>query len=108
MNIGNGYIAEANGEYSQGSVVLEKCYGASVLGIRVRNPTTNGWAGSVKYSQDGGQTYVAMYCASCKQETSTEIIYVDLDLPTKESESDGKPGYANCIGGATCDIVEAI
>ena len=41
----------------------QACY-ASLMGVQVRSPTNDGWAGAVEWSADGGSTYSAFMCTS--------------------------------------------
>ena len=55
VDVGSGYSwhVETTAVFAKGSTVLDACF-AALLGVQVRGPTTDAWAGSVEASADGG------------------------------------------------------
>ena len=94
---GSGYASVTTGvSWAKGSTVLDAWY-HTLSGVRVRNPTTDGWVGAIEYSSDGGVTYAPFVCTDCTKGSSTALIAVDGD-----SSSAGHP--TTCLGGATCTL----
>merc|ERR1712019_266825 len=101
VNAGSGLVQEATGLHANGATVLDKCYTTEVTVLELQSPTTNGWAGSVEYSTDGGAAYTFLTCTNCGVGSSSEFIVVD-------GNADGA-GYAptECLNGDACSFVQA-
>merc|ERR1711957_541714 len=96
MDDGSGYASVTTGvHWAKGSTVLDASY-HTLSGVRVRNPTNDGWVGAIEYSSDGGVTYSPFVCTDCTEGSSTALIAVDGD-------SDGDIP-TTCFGGATCTL----
>jgi len=99
VNHGSGdYASVTTGQkWETGSTVLIAAY-STLLGVKVRNPTTDGWIGSVEYSSDGGDSYVPFLCTDCTVGSSTASILVDGDsAPTTQ--------VTTCLDGNSCILV---
>ena len=62
---GNGYkevTGASTDYYAIGSTVVNGVCYPGLLGVQVRGPSLNGWAGSIEASIDGGNTYAPMVC----------------------------------------------
>ena len=96
---GNGYVGVINGSYSTNAVVLNQCY-SGIVGVQVRGPTTNGWAGSIKTTgAGGGGSYSPMRCTSgCTPGAGLTPISVDGN-----DSAFGTP--VACVNGETCTLV---
>ena len=73
LDSGGGFVTVASagsGDWNFGEVVLNSCY-TIIVGLRVTNPTTDGWLGSIEYSSDGGESYGYLECSSCNGGTIT-------------------------------------
>ena len=94
---GSGYAAVTSGQnWATGSTVVQTCY-TTLLGVRVTNPSTNGWIGDIEVSEGSG--YMPLNCTDCNVKGSTADIVVDGD-------SNGAGMAANeCLNGATCTLV---
>ena len=108
VNHGSGdYASVTTGQKREkGSTVLIAAY-STLLGVKVRNPTTDGWIGSVEYSDDGGDSYVPFLCTDCDTTfcgttyCDTTFILVDGDsAPTNNVYSD------TCSDGKSCILKE--
>jgi len=62
VNLGSGLVQEASGQHPEGSIVLQKCYDFAVTEVQLRGPSSNGWFGSMKYSEDEGRSYMDLVC----------------------------------------------
>jgi len=95
---GSGYEAVTSGaSWSSGETVVQACY-ATLNAVRVTNPTTDAWAGSVYLSEDGGE-YLPLFCSDCTEEGSSAYIAVD---------GDGNGAFlasTNCLNGAWCSLI---
>ena len=90
----NGEIV-SSGDYKNGEVVVDKCF-SSLDKVEVRNPTSNGWSGSVSASRDGKGSYQPFTeCAKCVPGRGKDAIVVD------HSSDRGK---AACNKGAVCEL----
>jgi len=58
---GTGFRSVASGLWERGSVVMSACFSSLAI-VRVQNPSTDGWAGSVLFSEGGGE-FRALQCA---------------------------------------------
>ena len=77
--------------------MLAECYGR-IRGVRIRNPTTDAWAGSIIYLHDNGTAVSEGVCATCSQGTSTARI-----VALGSGSTDGGAG-AHCASGRLCDV----
>ena len=70
---GNGYMSITSGQrWEVGQMVVDDCF-PPLLGVRVTNPTNNGWVGSVEISEGG--TYLPLLCTEgCTVSGSTASI----------------------------------
>ena len=94
---GSGYAWVTTGQaWALGSTVLDASY-HTLSGVRVRNPTGDGWVGAIEYSSDGGVTYAPFVCTDCTKGSSTANIAVDGD-------SDGPNAPTTCQDGTTCAL----
>ena len=88
--------------YAEGEVVLDHCY-ASLEGVQINNPMTNGWKGSVLLSLDQKKTYSPFVCEECTGSSSiTNPITVDGDEGGKDKSG------ALCLEGASCLLTTAL
>jgi hypothetical protein len=85
-----------NTVYGLSESVVSQCF-ESMDSVTVRNPTTDGWVGSITASQDFGQTYYSMVCSNCIEGASTETIGVDGD--------ENVVAATTCLSGVSCDLV---
>merc|ERR1712190_253115 len=101
VNAGSGLVQEATGLNAHGATVLDKCYTTEVSILELQNPTTDGWAGSVEYSTNGGAAYTFLTCTNCGVGSSSEFIIVD-------GNANGA-GFAptECLNGDACSFVQA-
>ena len=101
--------------WSRGSTVLLANY-TSLVGVRVRCPTTNGWAGAVEYSSDGGLSFAPLVCTSCVGGSRTDTIVVESKGNGLNARHDPpcQTGYAPpclqhlstaCLYGSVCNLV---
>ena len=64
---GAGYKRQSNKLFQTlRSTVVNKCYD-QIKGVRVRGTDNNAWVGSITFSTDGGSTYTAGACTTCKK-----------------------------------------
>ena len=95
---GSGYEAVTSGaSWSSGETVVQACY-ATLNAVRVTNPTTDAWSGSVYLSEDGGE-YLPLFCSDCTEEGSSAYIAVDGDSNGAFLAS------TNCLNGAWCSLI---
>eukprot|EP00964_Phaeocystis_antarctica_P099526 scaffold65379_cov71-Phaeocystis_antarctica.AAC.1 len=93
---GSGYAWVSTGQaWALGSTVLDASY-QTLSGVRVRNPTSDGWVGVIEYSSNGGISFAPFVCTDCTKGYSTAIIAVD-------GNSDGV-ATTTCLNGATCAL----
>ena len=94
---GSGYASVITDgvNWAREEVVLDASY-HTLLGVRVRNPATNGWIGAIEYSLDDGVTYTPFVCTDCTKGYSTARIAVDGDSDFS--------GPTTCLDGATCTL----
>ena len=100
IDTGSGYSWVSTGSsFSQGSTVLNNCYSA-LLGVQVRNPTSDAWTGTVESSNDGGSSWSPLSCSSgCQGGTGSAQFSAD-------GNSDGVDQAATvCLNGATCTLL---
>ena len=99
LDIGNGFETQVTSAdiWAPGSTVLDACF-TSVLAVRVHNPSSEGWAGTVTVSSDGGSTYRALSCVSCTAGTGTAQLVVDGDGNAVDQAA------AACLNGAACTL----
>ncbi len=90
--------------YSKNSVVLEECY-PELVGLKVRNTNTDGWAGSIETSVDGGITYAPMVCTDKCAPTggATSLIAVDGDASSWSNSAI----KVRCLNGKYCTLALA-
>ena len=98
----NGEVVSSDNKnklHGRGEMVVDKCF-ASLDKIEVRNPSNNGWIGSVSVSTDGGASYKPLAdCPSCVAAGKSDrsgVIGVD-------GNGDMNAKIA-CINGATCEL----
>ena len=87
-------------KYKNGEVVVDKCF-SSLDKVEIRNPTDNGWYGSISASRDGkGSYHPFTECPKCVSGSASakEAIAADGD------SSSTKGGKIACINGAACEI----
>ena len=88
--------------YDVGEVVLDQCY-ASLEGVQINNPFSNGWKGSVLLSLDQKKTYSPFVCDECTGTSSiANPIIVDGDEGGKDTSG------ALCLNGASCLLTTAL
>ena len=100
---GNGYVPVINGYYSTNAVVLNQCY-SGIVGVRVRGPTTNGWAGRIETTgAGGGGSYSPMRCTSgCTPRAGS---YDSLTPISVDGNADNFGTPVACVNGRTCTLV---
>ena len=123
---GDGYVPvvgaaagtpESPFRWNLGSTVLLANY-SSLVGVRVRCPTTNGWVGAVEYSSDGGLSFAPLVCTSCHGGSHTGTIVVvgkgiglnaRYDPPCQTGYDPPCPQHppTACLYGAVCNLVLA-
>lgn len=98
VDSGYGYTAVASGDYGRNNVVLDECY-PQLLGVRVRNPSTDSWMGDILVSTDNKMTYTPMTCDDCtSSETYASPIIVNGNgVDSKEPLVDSTT-TTGCIG----------
>jgi len=95
---GSGYAWVTTGQiWAVGSTVLDASY-EMLSGVKVRNPTNDGWEGAIEYSSDGGVSYVPFVCTDCTKGSSTARIFVDGNFNPGGFETSA------CANGATCSL----
>ena len=98
----NGQIVSSgdkNKLYKYDEVVVDKCF-ASLDKIEVRNPSDDGWVGSISVSTDGGASYSPLLdCPSCVFAGN----YVRSGVIGVDGNGDMHAMIA-CINGATCEL----
>ncbi|CAK0903702.1 unnamed protein product [Prorocentrum cordatum] len=65
----------------------------------MHNPTSNGWAGSMLYSTDGGNTYVSVACADCVGTTDSRSMVFDGNADGDNMAS------TQCLNGNVCSFI---
>ena len=93
---GFAWVRQTGTTWAKGSTVLDKSY-ATLLELKVRNPTIDGWVGAIEYSYDGGQSYTPFVCVDCTGGTNAAEIFVDGD-------DDGGAHLSRCVNGRTCSL----
>jgi len=103
IDAGKGLKKAASGKHAQGSTVVQACFENPVSSVQVKGPTNNAWAGVIKYSTDGWETYSPMMCASgCEGDKH------GIDSIVVDGDNDGKGMAATrCLSGSTCTIQAA-
>jgi len=61
----------ASGSHNPGAEVFKRCYTTPIYAIKVYNPTTDEWLGSVEFSRTGGTSWHFARCVGC----TTELFY---------------------------------
>ena len=90
-----------NGYFKKTSVVLDECYPDAPV-VEIRNPTNDGWVGTIEYSRDGGLTYAPYRCPSCNGRTADgAIFYVDGDSNMAHTW-----GGNQCLRGVRCQLAQ--
>jgi len=99
----SGYVnANTPGKYySHGDVVVDLCFD-DIPGVQIRNQGTDGWAGSIELSLDGGVSYFPMVCTDCSGTTDFSPINADGD-----PESANMMATTLCVDGSTCTLAPA-
>ena len=102
---GSGYSWVTTGRaWAKGENVYAQCY-AALTGVQLRNPSRNGWIGTVEYSRDGGVTYDSFLCAfGCTANpppcNKGDCFPGDMVV---DGDRDGIDyGQTSCLDGATC------
>ena len=99
----NGQIVSSgdkNKLYKYDEVVVDKCF-ASLDKIEVRNPSDDGWVGSISVSY-GGRSYIRLSdCPTCVSGRNSGMSGIGIDR-----NSDILPfAKMSCINGATCELL---
>lgn len=105
---GDGSISwKASGFFGSGAVVYNACDGTTT--VQVRNPTGNGWIGSIEYTADGA-TYEQMICTvGCTSQACTQgSCSADGRLCVDGDSACATFAPAACGFGATCTFVAPI
>jgi len=102
VDTGSGPVQEASGNQAKNSIVVDKCSENDIVSVKVKGPTNNGWAGSVTYSSDGGQTYASMNCtgACTGPQSGTAGIVADGDDDAIEMAKTW------CFNGEVCTLTK--
>ncbi len=98
VDSGYGYVKVTPSEvtfFSPDEIVVDKCF-ASIVGVQVSNPTTNGWAGYIEVSSDKKKTYSSMICKS----------NCDCDTCTSNCDCDASCGTTCSDGSKTMVVVD--
>lgn len=61
QGLGFSLVTQESKPYDEGTTVLDACYG-NLLGLQVKNPDTDGWAGSILFSRTDGSPYHPGVC----------------------------------------------
>jgi len=104
VDSGNGAERVAGGSFLEGSVVLDKCYWDDIVSVKMQNSDSNGWAGTVSYSSDGGSTYAAMTCVLGCHGPSNSGAKIVLD----GNDNGGTQADTRCLNGAKCTLVKRL
>ena len=88
----------ATGMFSKGANVYAACGLSTFAVLEVENPTTNGWAGAIECSSDGGASYSACSCATCGSGTGSAQFAVDGNTDAANQ------GVLTCLSGARCQV----
>ena len=73
--------------------MVDQCFD-TIVGVQVRNQSSNGWTGSFELSTDGKVTYYSLICSDCTGATNTMPIAV---------YGDASSGIG-CLNGRTCTL----
>ena len=96
---GDGYAVVTSGKsWGLNETVFEACY-ATLLGVRVTNPTSDAWQGLVEILDEEGR-YVPLECVDCGTGSSTTKIIVDGDSYTGSNTARTK-----CLDASTCTLI---
>ena len=106
VDTGNGFQVQPAGSgsktYDLGALVLESCY-PQIVGVRVKGPTSDEWAGSIKFSlADALSKPAGTYTAGQTATGSTSEIMVDGDKDNVISKVKTK-----CMEAKLCDVTPA-
>lgn len=87
VDSGRGYVKVTPSEvsvFSSNEIVVNECF-ASIRGVQVSNPTTDGWAGFIEVSSDNKETYSSMICSNgCACDTCTSNCNCDASCNNGE------------------------
>lgn len=93
-------VQAAEGFFSRGSTVLDKCWG-QVLSVRVQSSGPDSWLGSVEWSPDGRVSFGPMKCSECTSGSSGEMFVASIGEP----RISGERTQASCLNGAACELL---
>mmetsp|Transcript_30341 Transcript_30341/g.54959 ORF Transcript_30341/g.54959 Transcript_30341/m.54959 type:complete len:368 (-) Transcript_30341:29-1132(-) len=102
VDSGDGYVpASTSGKYyTQSEVVVDQCFADMLVGVKVTNPTTNDWVGSILFSTDEKATYAPFLCDDCTGSMKTaDPITVNGDAVGRNDST------AQCLNGASCSLL---
>ena len=109
VDSGHGYVkvTPESSSYAPNQIVVDACF-ASIEGVKVSNPTTNGWSGYIELSSDNRKTYSSMFCSdncicpdtSCSSDSKDTMIVVDGN---DDGASDSN--VIKCLNGLECTFM---
>ena len=119
VDSGYGYVKVTPSEtkfFSPNEIVVDECF-ASIEGVQVSNPTTNGWTGYIELSSGNKKSYRSMICGyNCACDTCTSNCNCDSDCISQGKcsddsktmvvvDGDNDNNYSakmKCLDGKTC------
>ena len=96
MNVG-GTQQVISGYFNAQQVVVDTCDVAPTA-IQVRGTDTDGWSGTIEFSNNGGSSYEPMLCPTCGVGTGSDQIVVDGNADT------GSFASLTCFNGAVSTV----